>query len=225
MSTSTWPVTLGDVSADEVSPRPRRWRGREPDLRVRDRRDRLVAAAFDLLASQGAAAVTMRGVCREAGLTERYFYESFADRSELLQAVLERVVDDALTVIGGVVSSSDPRTLLVDVVTAFTAFLDADPRRARVLFEEAVTTPDLARPGLALVQRFVDVVEVGFARTGLVPSTADPVDTALDAAAAFGVLSRLFAARSAGRLPVDDTRFVTHVVALLTAIAATTTAP
>ena len=31
-------------------------------------------------------AVTVRAVCRQAGLTERYFYESFTDRDEFVRA-------------------------------------------------------------------------------------------------------------------------------------------
>ncbi len=212
------------MSAPDADPRPRPWRGQPAHLRERDRRDRLVAAAFDLLAAGGAGAVTMRGVCRAAGLTERYFYESFADRAALLRAVLEQVVDDAIAVVAGVVTTSAAPTLLVDVVTAFAAFLDADPRRGVVLFEEALATPDLARPGIALVQRFVDLVQQGFRAAGVVDPRADAVDESLNAAAAFGVLSRLFGARSTGRLDLPDERFVAHVVALLTAVAGATSA-
>ena len=41
------------------------------------------------MGTEGAAAATMRATCREAALTERYFYESFANRDELLVAVLD----------------------------------------------------------------------------------------------------------------------------------------
>ena len=36
----------------------------------------------------------MTAICQEAGLTERYFYESFANRDAALVAALERVSDE-----------------------------------------------------------------------------------------------------------------------------------
>ncbi|WP_434090437.1 TetR family transcriptional regulator [Nocardia beijingensis] len=63
-------------------------RSGEVPLRViRSRADLLrscVVLRLDLIGESGAAGVTMRGVCRRAGLTTRYFYENFATRDELL---------------------------------------------------------------------------------------------------------------------------------------------
>jgi AcrR family transcriptional regulator len=39
--------------------------------------------------ADGMAGLTMTAVCASAGLTERYFYESFHDREALLVAVLD----------------------------------------------------------------------------------------------------------------------------------------
>ena len=44
-----------------------------------------------LLGSEGGPALTVRAVCRAAGLTERYFYESFTDRDEFVRAVYDDV--------------------------------------------------------------------------------------------------------------------------------------
>src|SRR6201995_2401774 len=56
------------------------------------RRARLLEAGLDLLGGDDAAELTVRGVCRRAGLAARYFYESFADKDELIGAVVESVI-------------------------------------------------------------------------------------------------------------------------------------
>ena len=54
--------------------------------RKAERRAKLLEAATRLYGSQGYAATTMKGICAEAKLTERYFYESFNNTEELLCA-------------------------------------------------------------------------------------------------------------------------------------------
>jgi AcrR family transcriptional regulator len=71
----------------------RRYGGRSAQERAEDRRERLVEAAISVLAAQGERA-TMTAICHEAGLTERYFYESFANRDAALVAALEHVCDE-----------------------------------------------------------------------------------------------------------------------------------
>ncbi len=71
----------------------RRYGGRSAQERAEDRRSRLVEAAITVLAAQGERA-TMTAICQQAGLTERYFYESFANREAALVAALERVSDE-----------------------------------------------------------------------------------------------------------------------------------
>src|SRR6201990_1978358 len=71
----------------------RRYGGRSAQERTEDRRERLVEAAISVLAAQGERA-TMTAICQEAGLTERYFYESFPNRDSALVAALERVSEE-----------------------------------------------------------------------------------------------------------------------------------
>jgi AcrR family transcriptional regulator len=68
----------------------RPYRGVSADDRRAERRARLIEAALDVLGSEGLAKTTMTAVCARAGLTERYFYESFRDRDELLVALFDR---------------------------------------------------------------------------------------------------------------------------------------
>jgi AcrR family transcriptional regulator len=67
----------------------RPYRGISADDRRADRRARLKTACLDLIGSGGVVSVTAEAVSAQAGLTKRYFYESFADRDALLYEVMD----------------------------------------------------------------------------------------------------------------------------------------
>ncbi|RNL66657.1 TetR/AcrR family transcriptional regulator [Zhongshania marina] len=65
----------------------RRYRGSSGDQRRNERYEQLLGAGLSVIGGQGYAAASVRSICAEAGLTERYFYESFANREALLAEV------------------------------------------------------------------------------------------------------------------------------------------
>ena len=65
----------------------RRYRGSSGDQRRNERYEQLLSAGLSVIGSQGYAAASVRSICTAAGLTERYFYESFANREALLAEV------------------------------------------------------------------------------------------------------------------------------------------
>lgn len=116
----------------------RRWRGVAMAERQAVRRQALVAAGFDLIGTVGWAGTTVRGVCAAATLNPRYFYESFADLDQLLLAVYDHVVAEAVAaVLVGAAAGPDLPAVVRGVIDAGFRFLAEDPRRARVLFVEA----------------------------------------------------------------------------------------
>ena len=78
------------------TPSARPYRGVKAGERLAARRGRLLAAGLDLLGAerQDISALTVRGVCRRAGLAARYFYESFTDKDEFVGRVFDWVVAD-----------------------------------------------------------------------------------------------------------------------------------
>ncbi len=62
--------------------------------RLRLTGDRIVAAALDLLDDRGVAAVTMRAVADRVGVKPMSLYRHFADRDRMLDAVVDRVVNE-----------------------------------------------------------------------------------------------------------------------------------
>lgn len=118
--------------------KPTRWAGIPAQERTRDRRQLLVAAAYELFGTEGDAATSVRAVCRSAELNARYFYESFGDRDELLGAVYDHVAAElgerlAVALLDAV---DDPAARLRAGIATVLRFLTEDPRRAKVLFTE-----------------------------------------------------------------------------------------
>ena len=134
-----------------ASSRERTYGGQPAEERREQRRERLIEAGLDVIGDVGISGLTMTLVARRAELTERYFYESFADRDDLLVAVftffadaLERqLVMAVLAAKGGV----EARTRAT--ATALVSALTEDRRQAR-LFAEAAGS-DVLRPQRATV--------------------------------------------------------------------------
>lgn len=72
---------------------PRRYRGASLEQRQSERRAKLIEAGLTVIGSVGYHAATVRAICTEAGLTERYFYESFENSEALLRAVYTHIID------------------------------------------------------------------------------------------------------------------------------------
>src|ERR1700692_2581615 len=68
------------------------FKGISADDRRIDRRNRVVEAAYEIAGTEGAGALGVGRVCLAAGLTKRYFYESFGSLTELLSAVVDHAI-------------------------------------------------------------------------------------------------------------------------------------
>lgn len=105
----------------------------------------LVQAAFELFGDSGESGVTLRSVCRQSELNNRYFYESFTDTDELLGAVYDFVVDDLVGELTEAMADlPDDRARLRAGIRTVLKFSSGDPRRGKILFTEARTNPVLA---------------------------------------------------------------------------------
>ena len=85
--------------AGEGKGQGRTWRGRNADERREIRRRQLIDAGIERFGTDGYAATSVKAICDEAGLTERYFYENFRDREALLKAVYEILIRDATSAV------------------------------------------------------------------------------------------------------------------------------
>jgi AcrR family transcriptional regulator len=113
----------------------RRYGGRSGEERSAERRAALLDAAFRLVAADDWHALRIEAICREAGLSKRYFYESFGGLEELSAALIGRLADELVAVtLAGAREARTPDRFVRAALEPFVAHLAEDPRRARVLF-------------------------------------------------------------------------------------------
>lgn len=133
-----------DNPVDSCCP-PRPYRGVSLEKRQNERFSKLLEAGLSVIGNQGYRAATVRAVCAEAGLTERYFYESFANREALLVAVYEHCIEQLTTAILTAIKDIEPATpqaISQSGLEAFFSSLKQDPRIGRVLFIEVLGVSD-----------------------------------------------------------------------------------
>lgn len=149
-----------NATSDAGSP-ARTYRGVPADERKRDRRARLVEAALETIGEEGVTVLNAEGVCARAGLTKRYFYESFADRDALAVAILESLLDEVQAAIGEALAAAGPTPAerITPTVAALVEVLLRDPRRARLYAEAAALDAVHARREVAIVDFTVLLVD------------------------------------------------------------------
>jgi len=126
--------------AETAGETSRTWRGQTIEERQADRRLRLIEAGIELFGTRGYANTPVKAICEEAGLTERYFYEAFEDREDLLDTIYEILIADcARATVEAIDGSSDELDVSMRAgLTAFANELTRDPRRARIQEIEVV---------------------------------------------------------------------------------------
>ncbi|MCT7658782.1 TetR/AcrR family transcriptional regulator [Mycobacterium deserti] len=121
----------------------RPYRGVDATERLAQRRRRLLEAGLDVLGS--GAELTVRAVCRQAGLTVRYFYESFPDKDDLVAAVFDWVIADIAATTQAAVAAApaeeQSRAGMANVVRA----IAADARVGRLLFSVELSNAVIVR--------------------------------------------------------------------------------
>lgn len=179
-----------------------RWSGVPLQDRQALRREELIAAGVALLGSADGPGLTVRAVCRDSGLTERYFYESFVDRDEFVRAVYDDVCTRAMSTL---LSAETPR----DAVERFVALMVDDPTRGRVLLLAPASEPVLTQSGAEWMPNFIELLQRKLTRI------TDPTAQAMAATGLIGALTALFTAYLDGRLSATREQFIDYCVDML----------
>lgn len=118
----------------------RRYRGQAIEDRRAERRQRLLEAGLSVFGEAGYHGATVRSICAAAGLTERYFYESFANSEDLLCAVYEaHMVLQQQRIMAAVLAAPREPHLMVEAgLRAFFELAREIPAAARVQFVEVL---------------------------------------------------------------------------------------
>jgi AcrR family transcriptional regulator len=133
------------ASAATTSARP--YGGVDAADRLATRRAKLLAAGLDLLGADrdDAAELTVRGICRQAGVAARYFYESFADKDEFVGAVFDWVIADLAATTQAAVAAAPPEEQTRAGMANIVRTIGSDARVGRLLFSAQLANAVLVR--------------------------------------------------------------------------------
>lgn len=154
--------TYGGISADE---------------RRAQRRAALLDAALEIIGTQGIAKLTVSGLCAQAGLNERYYYESFDSRDAVLAALIDRIAEElAAAIIGALPTApADTRAKAHAAIAAGIHLLTDDPRKAHVALVAGMATPELRARTNQTVRAFARLVAAeGIDFYGITGPNPDP---------------------------------------------------
>lgn len=128
--------------------------------RAADRRAKLLAAGRRLWAENGWEGVKVRAVTAEAGLIDRYFYESFSDRDALLDAIIGELNDEYLRLISGaLLTMGEPPIVRLRVaIETVVGVLVANPDVARIMLADHHGHPRLEQRRMDLVLTVADAI-------------------------------------------------------------------
>ena len=150
----------------------------------------------------------MRAVCRRANLTDRYFYESFASRDELVDVLYRQVADEFLEPMTAF--ATDDRAhdrelsrILVDKVLA-------DPRKSRLFLVEPYSSTGLGQSTIAVLPVFTRLMQ-----DHLFADIEDPVRRRLAAVTMASGNAGMFSAWLNGSLPATRAQIIDHCTATI----------
>lgn len=191
------------------------WGGRTIEQRRADRRARMIGAAIAIWSQHGWATVTMRRICAETSLNDRYFTDEFGDRDGLLVAAWDSIKDNALSTIAAAYALWDENTsweeLTRQVATEIIDWMTVQPAYARILLSRNEGSPALEEHRREALHRAIDLV-IGAATPRLRPGY-DVQAVKMNAVAGVGAFIELLRSWQSGYLEVDAAQIVDHTAA------------
>lgn len=128
--------------------------------RLARRRSRLLESGLELLGSNiDPAELTVRGICQQAGLATRYFYEGFGDKDEFIGAVFDWVIAQLATTTQAAVATAPAEQQTRAGLANIVATIEADPRIGRLIFGAQVSNTAVIRKRQETEALFVMLAE------------------------------------------------------------------
>ncbi|HZN82435.1 MAG TPA: TetR/AcrR family transcriptional regulator [Mycobacterium sp.] len=194
----------------------RPYRGIEAADRVAERRRRFLEAGLDILGSDpDLSELTVRGICREAGLALRYFYESFTDKDDLVAAVFDWVIADIAATTQAAVAAAPVKEQTRAGIANIVRSVAADTRVGHLLFSPQLANSVVLRKraesfALMAMLTFQHAATLGAKDTDLVKAASHFV---------VGGVMQMIAAWLAGDVRMDTDQLVDQLAAMIDALA------
>lgn len=163
-----------------VNPAPGRlYGGESAEERLARQRQQFMDAGLELFGTIGYRATTVRLLCKQSGLIDRYFYKNFSDTEALLAAVYRASMDDLqmriITAVGAAPAGDAQALIQAGLEAFFEAFENS--RMARVCWLEVLgVSPAIDALYISRIQQFAQLL-INLARS-LVPDWAVSDDEA-----------------------------------------------
>ncbi|WP_246011098.1 TetR/AcrR family transcriptional regulator [Nocardia mexicana] len=189
--------TYGGVSAEE---------------RRAQRRAALLEAALEIIGTQGLEKLTVAGLCAQAGLNERYYYEQFDSRDAVLIALFDGIAEElaGAIVVALQTAPDDTRGMAHAAIAAGIHVLTDDPRKARVAAIVSAATPELRSRTLETIRSFANLVATqGIDFYGLTAPDPDPA-IGFRATYLVGGLVQTLTSWLQGDLPMSRAELIDH---------------
>jgi AcrR family transcriptional regulator len=146
-----------------AAPPARRTQGRPSAAEAAELPQRLLDAALLVFTEIGYARASMDAIARAAGISRKTLYARYANKAEVLAAVVGRLLDSSLgprPPEAGHPAIQDPRAVLLSLAQDL-ANLSSSPQVAginRLILAEATRVPALARLFADIYERAIDTV-------------------------------------------------------------------
>ncbi|WP_347453406.1 TetR/AcrR family transcriptional regulator [Acinetobacter thermotolerans] len=129
----------------KTAAKERQFKGLSMAERQQARREKLIEAGIQAYGTHGFFSVTVKDICNEAKLTERYFYESFKKSEHLFQTIFLKLIDELQQNVMQAMmrASSDPKKMIEAGLTALLTTLRDNPRMARIIYIDAMLVQEL----------------------------------------------------------------------------------
>ena len=138
-------TNLEEKNNKSVKTKERQFKGLSLTERKQARREKLIQAGIEAYGRQGFFAVTVKDICNEAKLTERYFYESFKKSDELFPTIFLTLIDQLQqNVMQAIMQASPvPEKMIASGLTALLTTLKNNPGMARIIYIDAMLVQEL----------------------------------------------------------------------------------
>jgi AcrR family transcriptional regulator len=198
----------------------RAYGGISPEQRKAERRARLLRAGLELFTATGFANTKISGLCTEAGVSTRNFYEEFASKEDLLRDLHDLINATAFAEVRATLERLETTDVAVRITTLLDVFLrsvTADPRAARLNYVEAVgVNAEIEQQHVRWVSTWAEFIEseaLRAAAAGVAPQRS----YRLTAIALVGAITGLLREWQAHRPPLAVDEIAAEIRALVLA--------
>lgn len=154
-------------------------------------KDEIVAAAWDLVRTEGLQGLSMRDLGSRVGMRAQSVYSYFASKDEIYDAMFRQGNEQFLEHIStdDTADAADPLTDLRAQAHRFFTFCTADPVRYQLLFQRTIPGFEPSAESYALAIAVLDRMNADLARAGVSDPAAADLATAVFAGLASQQLS------------------------------------